>query len=97
MFPIIVALIAALVAPCRGDGHNQHRSQTALTAFKKAHPCPGGVDKGSTKRCAGYVIDHVCPLACCGPDAPSNMQWQTTAAAKLKDKTELNCKLCRSK
>jgi hypothetical protein len=36
----------------------------------------------------GYVIDHRVPLACGGPDAPSNMQWQTVAAAKAKDKTE---------
>jgi hypothetical protein len=36
----------------------------------------------------GYVIDHVVPLACGGADAPSNMQWQTTAAAAAKDKVE---------
>jgi hypothetical protein len=34
------------------------------------------------------VIDHIKPLACGGLDAPSNMQWQTVAAAKAKDKTE---------
>lgn len=36
----------------------------------------------------GYVIDHIVPLACGGLDAPSNMQWQSAAAAKEKDKTE---------
>ena len=36
----------------------------------------------------GYVIDHVVPLACGGADAPSNMQWQTTADAKAKDRVE---------
>jgi hypothetical protein len=36
----------------------------------------------------GYVIDHIVPLACGGADAPSNMQWQTVAAAKAKDKWE---------
>ena len=36
----------------------------------------------------GYVIDHIVPLACGGVDAPSNMQWQTVAAARMKDKTE---------
>src|SRR5258706_7851608 len=35
----------------------------------------------------GYVVDHVVPLACGGADAPSNMQWQTKADAKAKDKT----------
>jgi hypothetical protein len=36
----------------------------------------------------GYVIDHIKPLACGGADSPANMQWQTIAAAKAKDKTE---------
>ena len=36
----------------------------------------------------GHVVDHIIPLACGGADAPSNMQWQTTAEAKAKDKTE---------
>jgi len=36
----------------------------------------------------GYVIDHIQPLACGGADTPSNMQWQTVAEAKAKDKTE---------
>jgi hypothetical protein len=34
------------------------------------------------------VIDHVQALKHGGADAPSNMQWQTTAAAKAKDKIE---------
>jgi hypothetical protein len=38
--------------------------------------------------CNGYVIDHIVPLKHGGADAPSNMQWQTTAAAKAKDKIE---------
>ena len=40
----------------------------------------------------GYVIDHIVALACGGIDAPSNMQWQTVANAKAKDKIErLGC------
>src|SRR5437016_5402170 len=40
----------------------------------------------------GYVIDHIVPLACGGADTPSNMQWQTMADAKAKDKIErLHC------
>jgi hypothetical protein len=34
------------------------------------------------------VIDHIIPLACGGADTPANMQWQTVAEAKAKDKTE---------
>ena len=36
----------------------------------------------------GYVIDHIVPLACGGADTPSNMQWQTVAHARAKDKVE---------
>jgi hypothetical protein len=36
----------------------------------------------------GYVVDHIVPLACGGADTPRNMQWQTVADAKAKDKTE---------
>lgn len=36
----------------------------------------------------GYVVDHIKPLACGGRDEPSNMQWQTLEAARVKDKSE---------
>lgn len=36
----------------------------------------------------GHVVDHIKPLACGGADDPSNMQWQTVADAKAKDKVE---------
>lgn len=36
----------------------------------------------------GHVVDHKVPLACGGADAPSNMQWQTVAEGKAKDKVE---------
>jgi hypothetical protein len=66
-------------------GHIE-RSARAKDAFRRAHPCP------STERtrgaCRGYVIDHLQALKHGGADSPSNMQWQTTAAAKAKDRTE---------
>ena len=67
------------------DGKIQ-RSAKAKADFKKDHPCPStGKQSGA---CPGYVIDHRQALKRGGKDAPENMQWQTTTAAKAKDKTE---------
>ena len=69
------------------DSHGRiKRSPEARRDFQKSHPCPStGRTSGA---CPGYVVDHVRPLKRGGPDAPGNMQWQTTQAAKEKDKTE---------
>jgi len=76
---------------CLRDKHGHiNRSGVAISSFKKQHPCPA--TGKSAGRCPGYVIDHVKPLECGGTDAPSNMQWQTSAAAKAKDRTEAQCR-----
>lgn len=62
------------------------RSSSAKTAFKRSHPCP--VTGKSSGACPGYVVDHTQALKHGGADNPSNMQWQTKAAAKEKDKVE---------
>jgi hypothetical protein len=73
------------------DNHGRiKRSGAAKDAFKREQPCPA--TGKSTGRCPGYVIDHVQPLECGGADAPSNMQWQSTAAGKAKDKAERYCR-----
>ncbi len=80
-------------ATCAQDSHGKiKRSKQARDDFRKAQPCPGGPDRGSTRRCSGFVIDHVKPMECGGADAPSNMQWQTIAEGKAKDKTERACR-----
>jgi hypothetical protein len=73
-----------------GVARNSHgkiaRSAKAKDEFKHGQPCPStGKASGA---CPGYVIDHRVPLKRGGPDAPENMQWQSTAAAKAKDRTE---------
>ena len=70
----------------RTTAKHEKRSEEAKNSFKHSHPCPStGKSSGA---CPGYVVDHVKPLACGGADAPSNMQWQTVAAGKAKDKVE---------
>lgn len=56
------------------------RSEPAKHAFERSTGYAGGRK--------GYVVDHIVPLACGGADAPSNMQWQTAAEGKAKDKVE---------
>src|SRR5204862_2174102 len=69
----------------RGAKGRIARSESAKHAFEAQTGYPHGRP--------GYVIDHIKPLACGGADAPSNMQWQTLAAAKVKDKAErLGCR-----
>ena len=82
----LLRIIAALLCVAPLANAKAHRDHRAIAAFKHDHPCPAtGKSKGP---CKGYVIDHIKPLACGGPDRPSNMQWQTTADAKAKDKWE---------
>jgi hypothetical protein len=85
--PCALAKGAHYCDTCPRDSHGHiKRSQTAKHEFKKTNPCPStGKSSGA---CPGYVIDHVVPLKRGGPDAPRNMQWQTKADAKAKDKTE---------
>src|SRR4051794_24849454 len=62
------------------------RSTETKREFQRGHPCPStGKPSGA---CPGYVKDHIKPLACGGADSPANMQWQTVADAKAKDKIE---------
>ena len=64
----------------------EHRSREVTREFQREHPCPStGRTTGS---CPGYRKDHIVPLACRGPHAVSNMQWQTIADARAKDQWE---------
>lgn len=78
-------------ASVRRDKHGKIRRSTAPKhAFEHGHPCPS--TGRNTGACPGYVIDHVRPLECGGADDPLNMQWQTVAEGKSKDKMERYCR-----
>lgn len=67
-----------------GVSRNSHgrikRSAAAKHEFLKQSGYPHGRP--------GYVVDHIVPLACGGADVPSNLQWQTVAEARAKDRVE---------
>jgi hypothetical protein len=65
------------------------RSSEAIREFKK---CTGFINGRP-----GYVIDHIFPLACGGPDVPENLIWQLASDGKLKDKWERVRPGCGSK
>jgi len=72
-----VPLVYAAAAP---------RMSTAEIQFRAANPCPAtGLPRGL---CKGYVVDRIIPVVCGGSEAPDNMQWQTLAEARAKDKWE---------
>jgi hypothetical protein len=81
-FTVAIAVAIASTAPSA----REYRSREVTREFQREHPCPStGL---TTDRCPGYRKDHVKPLACGGPDAVSNMQWQTIRDAKAKDRWE---------
>lgn len=81
----LVVAMAIIFSTSFSDAKTK-RSTTARHEFVRQHACP------ATGRhrlpCPGYVIDHTKALACGGVDAPENMQWQTVADAKAKDRWE---------
>ena len=83
--PSLTLLLCALL--CISPAHAKiHRSAAARAEFERGHPCPStGENRGP---CPGYVVDHIIALACGGADTPINMQWQSTAAGRAKDRWE---------
>ena len=79
-------LLALALCGAARRAHRIHRSRAARSSFQRSHPCPAnGHTRGA---CPGYVVDHIRPLKRGGADRPSNMQWQTTAEGKAKDRVE---------
>jgi hypothetical protein len=79
--PVCCVVLAPSLVSAR-----EYRSLEVKHEFQRQHPCPS--TGRTTGACPGYVKDHVKPLACRGPDSVANLQWQTTAAAKAKDRWE---------
>jgi hypothetical protein len=52
--------------------------------FIKKYACP--VNGKHTEACPGWVVNYVKPLCAGGADRLSNLQWQTVATAKRKER-----------
>ena len=78
MFLVLLGSVSLVESACA------KRHASTRRAFMRQTGYPNGR--------VGYIVDHIIPLACGGPDSVQNMQWQTIAAAKEKDKWER--KLC---
>ena len=77
-----IILLAIALAALNCDA----RSAKAVRDFKREHPCPANGHRSG--KCPGYIVDHIEPLCAGGADHPGNMQWQTKAEAKVKDREE---------
>ncbi len=98
---LAIASAARGAVPCP----NPTRSQAAVEAFKAAWsaahgaPCPSTcktyVRRGRIfvqyETCGACEVDHLCPLACCGADTPTNMQWMDKKANRAKG---ADCNAC---
>lgn len=63
----------------------EKRNPAVVREFRRVNPPPG----------PHSVADHVCPLACGGRDAVTNLQWQSVNAAAAKDRWERTQRGCR--
>lgn len=85
---LLATLLSLTVSSCLVT-QAKPRDRAARADFQRHNPCPANGQRRGP--CPGYVVDHVIPLACGGPDRPDNMQWQTVEDGRAKDRLELNC------
>ena len=71
---------SAVCVPKRDSDGRISRSGSVRREFLRRTGYPSGRP--------GYIIDHIVPLCACGKDAVENLQWQTVAEAREKDKRE---------
>lgn len=82
----VVLLMASAFPQNYSTRRHYHRSREVTRQFQRANPCPSTGKRYGP--CPGWRKDHRLPLCKGGSDSPSNMQWQTAADAKAKDKWE---------
>jgi hypothetical protein len=89
----LALLIAGGLVLARVADAKVERSREVAAQFQHSNSCPSTGKRWGA--CPGYVRDHIDPLCNGGADAVSNMQWQTIADARAKDRWERA--ICRGK
>lgn len=85
-FRQVLAALAAAAQMGVASGATVSAMSAAEADFRSKNACPAtGFSRGP---CKGYVVDRIVPPICGGAEAASNMQWQTVAQARAKDRWE---------
>jgi hypothetical protein len=97
-----LTLVALLIATASTTGAGNHRHHHHASAYNR-HGCNATATwdcrsltvkhqfwelTGHPHGWKGHIVDHRRALVCGGPDAVSNMQWETIAEARVKDRWE---------
>jgi hypothetical protein len=92
---LVAAVLGAAAAEARGGGSHSSSYCSSCARDSHGHIARSPEAREQFMRETGYphgrpgwVIDHIVPLKRGGADAPSNMQWQTKADARAKDRWE---------
>lgn len=83
---VALTLLTASCLPEAATAATTCRSQAVKHQFDRQQGYPKGRP--------GYIVDHVCALACGGKDSTINMQYQTKAASVKKDRWETTAAGC---
>ena len=78
----LAGVAVVMSSPCSATD----RSKAARAEFQRLNPCPA--TGKSTGPCLSGLGRGSWPLCAGGADHPSNMQWQTEAEAREKDREE---------
>lgn len=83
--------------PVRDAAGKIARDAAVVAEFRRLHPCPS--TGRATGVCPGWAVDHVLPLASCGCDVVSNMQWlplsiKSASSPDAKDRWERRVYRC---
>ena len=89
MKKLILAVVASLALVYAAEAGSYHykrhpRSAEVTHEFERENPCPSTGKRSGA--CPGYIKDHIQALCKGGADAVWNLQWQTVADAKAKDR-----------